>query len=111
VAEAWRLLRPGGWFVASTSSRKNDPELTDGYPPTTFDAEEAEQIVRRVFTDVTVERWDATMTRLLDRVAVLRYCRSHHLSAEAADRVSPPVWLTKRGCLIYARREGRWTTV
>jgi len=106
VAESWRLLRPGGWFVTCTSSRRNDPELTDGYPPTSFDAEEAEQIVRWVLTDVTVERWDAPMTRLLDREAVLRYCRSHHLPAEAADRVTPPVWLTKRGCLIYARREG-----
>jgi SAM-dependent methyltransferase len=104
VAEAWRVLRPGGWLVASTSSRRNDPELTDGYPPTTFDAEDAEQIVRRVFTEVIVERWDAPMTRLPDTEAVLRYCRSHHLPAEAAQRVAAPVWLTKRGCLIYARR-------
>jgi SAM-dependent methyltransferase len=104
VVEAWRVLRPGGWFIASTSSRRNDPELTDGYPPSTFDAEDAEQIVRRVFTDVIVERWDAPMIRLPDREAVLLYCRSHHLKAEAAERVRPPVWLTKRGCLIYARR-------
>jgi len=104
VAEAWRVLRPGGWLVASTSSRRNDPELTDGYPPTTFDAEEAEQIIRRLFTEVTVEHWNEPMTHLPNRDAVLRYCRSHHLPAEAADRVTPPVWLTKRGCLIYARR-------
>jgi SAM-dependent methyltransferase len=104
VAEAWRVLRPGGWLVASTSSRRNDPELIDAYPSTTFDAEEAEQIIRRVFTDVTVEHWDAPMTHLPDRDAVVRYCRSHHLSAEAADRVKPPVWLAKRGCLLYARR-------
>src|SRR5579875_3887583 len=64
VAEAWRVLRPGGWFVTSTSSRWNDPELTDGYPPSTFDAEEAEEIVRGVFVDVIVERWDAPMTDL-----------------------------------------------
>jgi ubiquinone/menaquinone biosynthesis C-methylase UbiE len=53
--EAWRTLRPGGLFVASTSARTNDPELTDGYPPTTFDAEDAEEIVRRVFDEVTAQ--------------------------------------------------------
>lgn len=104
VAEAARALRPGGLFVACTSSRRNDPELTDGYPATTFDAEEAESIVRQVFSDVSVERWDAPMTLLPDVGSVLRYCRSHQLPPDAARRVKPPVWLTKRGCLIFARR-------
>lgn len=104
IAEARRALRPGGLFVACTSSRRNDPELTDCYPRTTFDAEEAESIVGQVFADVTVERWDAPMTHLPDRDAVLAYCRSHLLPPEAAGRVTPPLWLTKRGCLIYARR-------
>ena len=104
ISEARRVLRPGGLFAASTSARNNDPELTDGYPPTTFDAEEAAEIVASVFGDVTVERWDGPMTRLPDHDAVLRYCRSHLLPAEAAERVTPPVWLTKRGCLVYARK-------
>lgn len=104
IAEAKRVLRPGGLFVACTSSRHNDPELTDEYPRTTFDAEEAESVVRRVFSEVSVESWDAPMTQLPDRDAVVRYCRSHLLPAEAADRVTPPVWLTKRGCAVYARR-------
>lgn len=104
ITETRRVLRRGGLFVASTSSRNNDPELTDGYPRTTFDAEEAEEIVGRVFAEVTVEHWDAPMTYLVDMAAVVRYCRSHHLPPEAADRVTPPVWLTKRGCLIYARK-------
>jgi SAM-dependent methyltransferase len=105
VAEAARVLRPGGLFVASTSSRANDPELTDGYPPTPFDAEEAPGIVATVFGDVQVERWDAPMTYLPDRDAVLRYSRSHSLHRDAADRVTPPVWLTKRGCVVYAYKQ------
>lgn len=105
VAEAARILRPGGLFVASTSSRDNDPELIDGYPPTPFDAEEAPAIVAAAFGDVHVERWDAPMTYLPDREAVLRYCRSHSLHANAADRVTPPVWLTKRGCIVSASKQ------
>jgi SAM-dependent methyltransferase len=105
IAEASRVLRPGGLFVSSTSSRTNDPELTDGYPPTSFDAEEAADIVAAVFGDVQVERWDAPMTYLPDRDAVLRYCRSHSLHRDAADRVAPPVWLTKRGCVVSAYKQ------
>ena len=105
VAEAARVLRPGGLFVASTSSRTNDPELTDGYSPTPFDAEEAPAIVAAVFGDVHVERWDEPMTYLPDRDAVLRYCRSHSLHRDAADRVIPPVWLTKRGCVVYTYKQ------
>jgi SAM-dependent methyltransferase len=105
IAEAARVLRRGGLFVASTSSRANDPELTDGYPPTPFDAEDAADIVAAVFGDVQVERWDAPMTHLPDRDAVLRYCRSHSLHQHTADRVTPPVWLTKRGCVVYAYKQ------
>ncbi len=104
VAEAWRTLRPGGLFVASTASRRNDPELTDGYPSTPFDAEEASTLVADVFGDVEVTAWDAPMAYLPDQAAVERYCRGHWLPRSAADRVDPPVWLTKRGCLVYARR-------
>lgn len=104
IGEAHRVLRPGGLFVACTTSRRNDPELTDGYDPTTFDAEEAPGIVASVFPDVEVESWDEPMTHLPDRDAVVRYCRSHLLPPEAVDRVTPPVWLTKRGCLVYAYR-------
>lgn len=104
VAEARRVLRPGGAFAACTASRRNDPELTDGYPPTPFDAEEAPAVVASVFGDVEVDAWDGPFTVLPDRDAVLGYCRSHFLPPEVADRVTPPVTLTKRGCLIWARR-------
>jgi ubiquinone/menaquinone biosynthesis C-methylase UbiE len=103
IEESRRVLRPGGLFLACTSSRRNDPELTDGYPATGFDAEEAGSIVSSVFDDVSVEAWDAKMTYLADRDAVLRYCRSHLPRQSAADDVTPPVWLTKRGRLVVAR--------
>lgn len=105
IREAKRVLHRGGLFVASTTSRNNDPELTDGYPPTSFDAEEAPDLVASVFQEVSVERWDAPMTLLADNAAVLRYCHSHLLTPEAAGRVTPPVWLTKRGCLLYAYKK------
>ncbi|MGH9096192.1 MAG: class I SAM-dependent methyltransferase, partial [Acidimicrobiales bacterium] len=41
IREAERVLRPGGLFVACTAARNSCPELTDGNPPSTFDAEEA----------------------------------------------------------------------
>jgi SAM-dependent methyltransferase len=104
IAEARRVLRPAGLFAACTASRRNDPELTDGYPPSPFDAEEAPAIVASVFGDVDVDSWDGPYTVLPDRDAVLRYCRTHFLPPEAADRVTPPVTLTKRGCLVWARR-------
>lgn len=104
LGEAHRVLRPGGLVAACTASRRSDPELTDGYPASTFDAEEAKDIVGTVFAEVEVVSWDAPLTRLPDRETVVAYCRSHLLAPEAADRVEPPVTLTKRGCLIYARR-------
>lgn len=104
IAEACRALRQGGLFAAATISRKSDPELTDGYKATTFDAEEAPGIVASVFGDVDGVAWDGPFVTLLDRDAVLAFCRSHFLPAEAADRVTPPVTLTKRGCFVFARK-------
>ena len=103
IREAKRVLRPGGLFVACTAARDSCPELTDGYPPSTFDAEEAGDLVGEVFDQVEIERWDAPMTHLLDQDAVKGFCRTHLLPPEAADRVQAPVWITMRGCLVWAR--------
>jgi SAM-dependent methyltransferase len=108
IAEAHRVLRDGGLFFACTSARDNDPELTDGYPATMFDAEEAPDRVRAVFGDLLeVLAWDAPLVRLEDRFAVVRYLRSHHLPPGRVDRVETPLTLTKRGCLVVARKSRR----
>jgi SAM-dependent methyltransferase len=104
IAEARRVLRPGGTFFACTRARTSDPELTDGYPPTTFDAEEAPDLVAGVFgTDaVEVLSWDGPLLRLPDETAIQRYLRTHYLPASTAQRVTAPLTLTKRGCLVMA---------
>lgn len=70
IAEAYRVLQDNGLFFACTSARDNDPEITDGYPATTFDAEDAPDLVRAVFgSAVEVMTWDAPLVRLEDRPA------------------------------------------
>ena len=102
IAEARRVLRPGGGrYYASTSARANDPELVPaGYPPSTFDAEEAAEIVAAVFDDVEPERWDAQYYSLDDADDLAAYCR--HNMIDPVPDVALPLWLTKRGVLVRA---------
>jgi SAM-dependent methyltransferase len=105
LAEAKRVVRTGGLVAASTTSRWNDPELVpQGYPPTSFDAEDAAEVMGALFgaANVEVERWDEPMVELHDRDEVAAYARSHLLPVDAAEGVRPPITLTKRGCLIWA---------
>jgi SAM-dependent methyltransferase len=109
IREARRALRPGGLFAASTSARTNDPELTDGYPPTTFDAEEAEEIVGRVFDDVVVERWDDKLTFATRRgggSAVLResLAPTDHRPAGDAAGAAHQTRLPRAGPAVSPRR-------
>ena len=56
IREAKRVLRRGGRYYASCSARSNDPEIMpEGYPPSSFDAEEAASIVGSVFEDAEPE--------------------------------------------------------
>jgi SAM-dependent methyltransferase len=104
VREAARVLRPDGRYFACTSARDNDPELMpEGYPATTFDAEEAAGIVAAAFHDVDVQRWDAAFAPLRTREEVRAYCRHHAVPLERAETAPLPLWLTKRGALIRAR--------
>ena len=80
--------------------------MPDGYPATTFDAEDAYALVAGVFGDgmTEIERWDEPMVQLHDRDDVLAYARSHLIPIEVAERTAAPLTLTKRGCLVWARK-------
>jgi SAM-dependent methyltransferase len=111
VAEARRVLRPDGTFVASTQMRDNDPELREVVPgwgaPGTFDGEDAEALVRSVFEDVTVERWDVVAYRLPDRDAIAEYLAVFYKLPEdevqrRAATLPAPLPITKRGIYVWA---------
>ena len=106
IGEARRVLKPGGKYFACTNARTSDPELRwEGYPTSSFDAEDAFAIVREVFPGAEEERWDAKLYSLETRDEVERYCRHHFMPLERADDVEVPIWLTKRGVLIRATKE------
>lgn len=107
IVEAYRVLRPGGLLLAQTKSRHQDPELVpEGYPPSTFDAEEAPQIVSTVFgpAAIEVESWDGPFMVLPDQAAVASYARHSHLPGGIEKGISTPLTLTKKGCLVWARK-------
>jgi SAM-dependent methyltransferase len=105
ITEAKRVLHPGGRYFASTSARDNDPEIMpEGYPRSTFDAEEAAEIVGAVFGSVEAERWDAPFFPLETREAIRAYCRHNFIPAERAEEADVPLWLTKRGVLVRATK-------
>lgn len=107
IAEAAWVLRPGGRYYVCTAGRDSDPEiLPEGYPPTTFDAEEAGVIVASVFGDEHVEaqRWDEAFFPLETRDEIRAYCRHNAIPAERAEAAVLPLWLTKRGVLVGATK-------
>ena len=109
IAESHRVLRQGGLFVAATPSRDDDPQLQSvlpAAPPMTFDAESGPGLVRELFEDVEVERWDAPLVHLPDSAALALYLYHHSMlprdqAQRAAMNVSTPLTLTKRGALIW----------
>lgn len=106
VAEARRVLQPGGRYYACTAARDSDPEiLPEGYPPSTFDAEEAEGIVGSVFGAIDCERWDGYFFPLSSREEVRAYCRHASIPTERADAMPVPCWLTKRGVLVSGKKK------
>ena len=107
LSECCRVLRSGGLFVAAAPSRHNDPELADVHPkrPSTFDAEDAPDLVAGFFANVEVETWDAPMVHLPTAEAVAEYLFGRGMPAgecrEAAERFGAPLTVTKRGCLVW----------
>lgn len=105
ILEAKRVLRPGGRYFACTAARDSDPEiLPEGYPPSTFDADEASSIVGAIFDRVETERWDGYYFPLTSLEEVRAYCRHNSIPKERADTKPIPLWLTKRGVLVRATK-------
>jgi SAM-dependent methyltransferase len=105
IREAARVLRPGGRYYASTAARDNDPELmVAGYPPTTFDAEDAVAIVASVFDEPEAQQWDAPFYALETREELHAYSRHNFIPAELAEAAEVPLSLTKRGVVVRAMK-------
>jgi len=105
IREADRVLQSGGRYYASTSARDNDPEIMfEGYPPSSFDAEDAVPLVAAVFDNAEAERWDGKLFPLQTRQEVRAYCQHNFIPAERAEDVELPLWLTKRGVLVRATK-------
>jgi len=78
--------------------------LPEGYPPSTFDVEEAGSIVASVFGEAEQERWDGKFFSLRTRDEVRAYCRHSYIPDKRAEGVRLPLWLTKRGLLVRAQK-------
>src|ERR1700722_4718318 len=112
IAEARRVLRPGGTLVACAPNRDSAPEIAHLVPDwgsaSPFDGEAAAGIVASVFTaagdTVTVERWDGPPVTLADAGHAAGFLRVHGLTAEAASAAAAtlnlPLPLTMRGCFV-----------
>jgi SAM-dependent methyltransferase len=110
LAEAHRVLRPGGLLAVAAPSRHDSPELAHVLPPVrlTFDAELAPELVGEHFAELEVERWDAPLLRLPSRELVCDYLVGKGVepgrAKTAAEAIEVPLEVTKRGALIFARR-------
>jgi SAM-dependent methyltransferase len=109
LAEARRVLRPGGLIAAAAASRHDSPELASALPQRslTFDAELAPGLIGEHFAAVEVDAWNLPLLTLPDREAVRDYLVGKGAdvtragAAAAAARV--PLTVTKRGALVWGR--------
>jgi ubiquinone/menaquinone biosynthesis C-methylase UbiE len=110
IAEARRVMRRGGLFVACTNSRHDSPELRHLYSigQVSFDAEVAPDIVGRHFEQVDLHTWDAPLVHLPNRDAVRDYLVGRFMPVDEAEQaaagVDTPLDITKRGVLVFARK-------
>lgn len=110
LAEARRVLHPGGLVAVAAPSRHDSPELADALrgAPLTFDAELAPEMVGELLVEVQVERWDAPLLELPSRAAVRDYLVGKGVEPAIAElkagTVAVPLSVTKRGALVFARK-------
>ena len=116
IAEARRVLRPGGLFAACAPNRDSNPELARVLPNwggrSPFDGEDAPAIVTSVFDApadvVEVERWDGPLVTLAAADHAAAFLRNHGMSEQdarlAAATLDLPLTLTMRGCFVYATK-------
>lgn len=111
VLESLRVLRPGGVFICCAPAADDDPELRPFLPPSpreTFDSDMAPAMLAPVLENVRAQRWDMALYRLPTTEAVVTYLLARGTGIEdaqrAASRVRLPLWLTKRGAVVWGRK-------
>ena len=110
LAEAHRVMRPGGLISAAAPSRHDSPELAHALPKRqlTFDAELAPGLLRELFEEPEVMRWDAPLVELPTARAVRDYLVGKQVAPDRARAVAEatelPLSITKRGALLFARK-------
>jgi len=76
--------------------------------PLTFDAELAPGFLGELFEELEVERWDAPLIELPTARAVRDYLIGKQVAPDRAQAVAaatePPLSITKRGALLFARK-------
>src|ERR687898_17670 len=110
LAEAHRVMRQGGLIAVAVPSRHDSPELAHTLPkgPLTFDAELAPGLLRELFEEPEVKRWDAPLVELPTIRAVRDYLVGKQVASDRAQAVAAaaelPLSVTKRGALLFARK-------
>jgi SAM-dependent methyltransferase len=113
LAEAHRVMRPGGLIAVAAPSRHDSPELAHAFPKRTltFDAELAPGLLRELFEEPEVKRWDAPLVELPTAQFVRDYLIGKQLAPDRAHAVAAatelPLSVTKRGALLFARKPSK----